>query len=109
MRGPLRVAAAVAVGAGAAVAAAAAATAISAASPTPVPRSAQIAVTSQPSFSPSLSSRTLLPFFSIISIMFTAMTTGIPSSVNCVDRYRFRSMFVPSTRFKITSGRSPIR
>ena len=38
------------------------------------------------------------------SIILTAISIGIPSSKSCVDRYRFRSIFVPSTIFKMTSG-----
>ena len=34
-------------------------------------------------------------------LMLTAITTGMPSSVSCVVRYRFLSRFVPSIIFKI--------
>ena len=38
------------------------------------------------------------------SIMFTAMTTGMPSSISWVVRYRLRSMLVPSMMFRMASG-----
>ena len=37
------------------------------------------------------------------------LITGIPSSRTCVDRYRLRSMLVPSTILMIASGFSLIR
>ena len=49
------------------------------------------------------------PFFRTTSIMLMAMTMGMPSSMSWVVRYRLRSRLVPSTMFKITSGRSPTR
>ena len=70
----------------------------------PVPFKAEMGTTSQPSAFFSCAGSITSPFFWTISIIFTAMTTGIPSSVSCVLRYRFLSMFVPSTIFKITSG-----
>ncbi len=82
----------------------AAATAFSAACVIPIPLSAEIITISQPSFSDSLSMYTTSLFFSRISAIFTAKTTGIPSSKSCVVKYRFRSILVPSTIFKITSG-----
>ena len=75
----------------------------------PVPFNAEISSTSQPRFCPSLSVCIFSPDFSRISAIFTAISTGMPSSKSCVDRYRFRSRLVPSTMFKITSGRSSIR
>ncbi len=38
-----------------------------------------------------------------------AISTGIPSSINWVVRYRLRSRLVPSTMFKMASGRWVIR
>ena len=70
----------------------------------PVPFRAEIVTTSQPSFFFSLSICIVSPFFSTISIMLTAMMTGIPSSRICVVRYRLRSILVPSTILMIASG-----
>ena len=79
-------------------------TALFAASVIPVPFRAEIVTTSQPSFFFSLSICIVSPFFSTISIMLTAMMTGIPSSRICVVRYRLRSILVPSTILMIASG-----
>ena len=87
----------------------AASIAASAASIMPVPFKAEISTTLQPSSRESSSVLILSPFFFTTSIMLMATTTGIPSSVNCVVRYRFLSRFVPSMMFKIASGRSVIR
>ena len=88
----------------------AATTAASAAFWIPVPFNAEISTTAaQPIFSFNLSRLILSPLLLTRSIIFTAITTGIPSSISCVDRYRLRSMFVPSTIFKMASGRSAIR
>ena len=88
---------------------AAAATAASAASITPSPFRAEISITLQPSSR--LSSATLIwsPFLRTTSIMLMAMTTGMPSSVSWVVRYRLRSRLVPSMMFRMASGRSLIR
>ncbi len=51
----------------------------------------------------------LSPFFLTRSIMLTARTTGMPSSMSWVERYRFLSMFVPSTMLRIASGFSLTR
>ena len=75
----------------------------------PVSFSAEISITGQPSFSYTMTRSLLSPFSFTRSIMLTAMTTGIPSSISCVLRYKFLSMLVPSTRFRIASGLSPIR
>ena len=75
----------------------------------PVPFSADISTTSHPNSLLSLSVCILSPAFSTRSIMLTAITTGIPSSMICVDRYRLRSMLVPSTMLMIASGLSLIR
>ena len=75
----------------------------------PVPFRAEISVSSHPSLLASLSVCILSPAFSTTSIMFTAMTTGMPSSVIWVDRYRFLSILVPSTILMIASGLSLIR
>ena len=83
--------------------------AASAASMTPVPFKAEISTILQPSSRSSSLTLMLSPFFLTRSIMFSAMTTGMPSSVSWVVRYRLRSRFVASTMFKIASGRSVIR
>ena len=75
----------------------------------PVPFSAEISHASQPSFALNLSTCILSPDFSTRSDMLTAITTGIPSSMICVDRYRFLSIFVPSMILMIASGLSVIR
>ena len=87
----------------------ASAAARSAACKTPSPFRAEISTTSQPSFSLSFTVSILSPLFATISIILTAITTGIPSSNSCVDRYRFLSMLVPSTILMIASGLSAIR
>ena len=61
-------------------------TAFSAASLMPVPLRADISTASHPRFFPNLARSTLSPFFSMISTMLTAMITGIPSSIICVER-----------------------
>ena len=61
-------------------------TAFSAASLIPVPFNAEISTTSQPNFLLNLSVWIFSPLFSTTSIMLTAMITGIPSSINCVER-----------------------
>ena len=75
----------------------------------PVPFNAEISTTGQPSFLLSCPMLISSPDFFTMSIMFTAIRTGMPSSISWVDRYRLRSKLVPSTMFKITSGRSVIR
>ena len=87
----------------------AASIAASAASMIPVPFSAEISTTLQPSWRPSSAVSILSPFLRTMSIMLMATTTGMPSSVSWVVRYRFLSRFVPSMMFRMTSGRSPIR
>ena len=87
----------------------AASIAASAASITPVPFSADISTILQPSCLESSAVFILSPFFFTISIMLMAITTGIPSSVSCVVRYRFLSRLVPSIMLSTASGRSPIR
>ena len=84
-------------------------TAASAASATPVPLSAEISTILQPSWVESCAVLISSPFFFTISIILMATTTGIPSSVSCVVKYRLRSRLEPSTIFRIASGRSPIR
>ena len=83
--------------------------AASAASMMPVPFSAEISTISQPSSRLSSAVLILSPFLRTTSIMLMAMTTGMPSSVSCVVKYRLRSRFVPSMMFRIASGRSVIR
>ena len=80
-----------------------------AASITPSPFSAEISTTLQPSSRESSEKLILSPFLRTTSIILTAITTGMPSSVSWVVKYRFRSRFVPSTMFRTASGRSPIR
>ncbi len=80
------------------------ATAFAAASSEPVPLSAEVSTTSQPSASPSFRMSITSPFLRTTSIMLMAMTVGIPSSMSCVVRYRFRSILVPSTMSIMASG-----
>ena len=87
----------------------AASTAASAASMTPVPFRAEISTIRQPSCRDSSGTLIWSPFFFTISIMLMAMTTGMPSSVSCVVKYRLRSRFVPSMMFRMASGRSVMR
>ena len=84
-------------------------TALLAASITPVPFNAEISTTVQPSSLAKFLVFSLSPFFATISIIFTATTTGIPSSISWVVKYKFLSRLVPSMIFKITSGRSWIK
>ena len=81
----------------------------SAASLEPSPLSAEVATTSQPSAAPSRLRSMTSPFLRTTSIMFTATTVGMPSSMSWVVRYRFRSIFVPSTILMMASGFSPTR
>ena len=87
----------------------AASMAASAAAMTPSPFRAEISTTLQPSCCESWLMLIWSPLLRTMSIMFTAMTTGMPSSVSCVVRYRLRSRFVPSTMLRMASGRSSIR
>ena len=87
----------------------AASIAASAACVIPVPFNAEISTTLQPSARESSSILILSPFFVTTSIILIATTTGIPSSVSWVVKYKFLSKFVPSMMFKITSGRSAIK
>ena len=87
----------------------AASMAASAASRIPVPFRAEISMILQPSCLLSWAVSILSPFFLTTSIMLMATTTGMPSSVSWVVRYRLRSRLEPSTMFKMASGRSPIR
>ena len=87
----------------------AASIAASAAAITPSPFRAEISMTLQPSAWDSSSILILSPFLRTMSIMLMAMTTGMPSSVSWVVRYRFRSRLVPSMMFRMASGRSSIR
>ena len=52
----------------------------------PSPLSAEVATTSQPSAAPSFLRSMTSPFFRTTSIMFTATTVGMPSSMSCVVR-----------------------
>ena len=67
---------------------------------------ALIGTISQPSSLLSLSMSILSPFLRTISIIFSAIITGILSSKSCVVRYRFLSMLVPSIILIIASGLS---
>ena len=60
--------------------------ALDAASFEPSPLSAEVATTSQPSAAPSFFRSMTSPFFRTTSIMFTATTVGMPSSMSCVVR-----------------------
>ena len=84
-------------------------TALSAASTSPSFFSADMPITSQPRAFEIFAKSILSPFFLTTSIMLTAITIGSPSSASCVERYRLRSMFVPSTMFSIASGVSSTR
>ena len=72
----------------------------------PSPLTADVSIISQPSCSESFFVSMRSPFFLTISIMFNAISTGMPISVSCVVRYRLRSMLDASTRLTTTSGRS---
>ena len=72
----------------------------------PWPLSALISTTLHPRALPIFAVSMESPFFFTRSIMLTASTTGMPSSISCVVRYRFLSILVPSTMFRIASGRS---
>ena len=85
------------------------ATACSAASMPPSPFRALMLTTVQPRASPSLFRSIWSPFLRTRSIMFTATTTGRPSSMSWVVRYRLRSMLVPSTMLRMASGLSLTR
>ena len=61
-------------------------TAFSAASLTPSPLSAEIAITSQPRLFSNCPMSIRSPDLSTASIIFTAITTGTPSSISCVLR-----------------------
>jgi len=61
-------------------------TALLAASLIPLPLRAEISTTSQPKLSFKSLMLILSPDFSMISIMLTAITTGIPNSISCVDK-----------------------
>ena len=87
----------------------AASAAARAASLTPVPFKADVSIILQPSASLSFSVSILSPDFFSTSIIFSAMTTGLPSSRICVVKYKFRLMFVESTRFKTAAGSFPAR
>ena len=75
----------------------------------PVPLRAEISTMGQPSCRESSFVLILSPFFRTTSIILMAITTGMPSSVSWVVRYRLRSRLVPSTMFRMASGRSPTR
>ena len=70
----------------------------------PRPFSAEVGTMGQPSSRDRPSTSILSPFFSTRSIMFSAMTTGIPRFRIWLVRYRLRSRLVASTRLITASG-----
>ena len=70
----------------------------------PSPLMAAVSTTGTPSSLESFLTSITSPRFLTISIMFSAITTGMPISSSWVDRYRLRSMLDASTRFMIASG-----
>ncbi len=70
----------------------------------PSPLSADIPTTLHPSALESFSVSITVPSLLTVSIMFSAMTVGMPMSSIWLVRYRFLSMFVASTMFIIASG-----
>ena len=52
---------------------------------------------------------TVLPLARISSIMFSAITMGMPSSISCMVRYKLRSMLVASTMLMMPSGLPSIK
>lgn len=57
-----------------------------------------------PSSASSSFTRMVPPFASTSSIMLSASTMGMPSSMICMVRYMLRSMLVPSTMLMMPSG-----
>ena len=78
--------------------------AFSAALRLPSPFRAAVSTISQPSSEASFWVLISSPFLRTRSIILTATTTGMPSSISWVVRYRFLSIFVPSTILIIASG-----
>ena len=65
---------------------------------------AEIGTTGMPRISSNSLTRMEPPFARTSSIILRASTTGIPNSMICMVRYRFRSMLVASTILMIPSG-----
>ena len=65
--------------------------------------------TGTPSSASSPFTSTVLPFARISSIMFRAITMGMPSSISCMVRYKLRSILVASTMLMMPSGLPSIR
>ena len=63
-----------------------------------------VLITGQPIFSERSSRLISVSFFSLISLLFRATTTGIPSSRSCVVKNRLRLRLVASTMLIIASG-----
>ena len=63
-----------------------------------------VSKTGQPSFSERAFTSISVSLFLLTSDLFTATTTGIPSSRSCVVKNKLLLRFVPSTMFIITSG-----
>ena len=63
-----------------------------------------VRMTGQPSLADRASTSILVSFFSLMSLLFRATTTGMPSSSSCVVKNRLRLRFVASTMLMITSG-----
>ena len=79
-------------------------TAFSTTSFRPVLLRAEVSTISQPRAAPSFLASIRSPVFFNRSLMFRAITTGIPTSSTWVVRYRFLSMLVASTRLMMASG-----
>ena len=63
-----------------------------------------VSYTGQPSFSESFFASIFVPSFSLISVLLSATTTGMPSSSSCVVKKSDLLRFVASTMFTIASG-----
>ena len=74
----------------------------------PFPFNAEVSITGHPRMSDNLFKSILSPFFSTMSIIFNAITVGMPSSNICVVKYKFLSILDASTILIIASGLSSI-
>ena len=63
-----------------------------------------VLMTGQFSFAESASTSIVVPSFSLMSLLFSATTTGMPSSRSCVVKNRLLLRFVASTMLMIASG-----
>ena len=70
---------------------------------------AEIGTTGIPSICSSSFTRIVPPFARTSSIIFSASTIGIPSSMSCIVRHRFRSKFDASTILIMPLGLPSIR